>query len=94
MTIQTTIVPTIAPNLPVAGQEYDQSYFNQILNSFRLYFTTIDNFTRSSSKITYGTTSQRPAVGLVIGQNYFDTTLGYPIWYNGTKWVNSSGTVV
>lgn len=94
MTIQTTIVPTIAPNLPVAGQQYDQTYFNQILNSFRLYFTSIDNFTRAASKITYGTTSQRPAVGLVTGQQYFDTSLGIPIWYNGTKWVNASGTAV
>ena len=94
MTIQTTVIPTIAPNLPVAGQEYDQTYFNQILNSFRLYFTQIDNFTRASSKITYGTTSQRPALGLITGQQYFDTTLGIPIWYSGTKWVNASGTAV
>jgi hypothetical protein len=94
MTIKPTIVATIAPNLPVAGDTYDQTYFNQILNSFRLYFTSIDNFTRSSSVYRYGTTALRPAVGLTIGQQYFDTTLGIPVWYNGTKWVNASGTIV
>lgn len=40
-----------------------------------------------------GTTSQRvksPSTGL----QYFDTTLGKPIWYNGTKWVDATGTAV
>ena len=92
--IEPAIIPTKAPNLPVAGQEYDQSYFNQILNALRLYFVQIDNFTSVTATVRYGTTAQRPAVGQLIGQQYFDTTLGIPIWYNGTKWVNSSGTVV
>lgn len=41
---------------------------------------------------TNGTTAQRPTTPDT-GQMYFDTTLGYPIWYNGTDWVNASGTV-
>jgi hypothetical protein len=94
MSFDPTIIPTKAPNIPVAGVNYDQTYENQILNSFRLYFNQIDSFTRSISKVTYGTTANRPAVGLVTGQTYFDTTLGIPIWYNGTKWVNSSGASV
>ena len=28
------------------------------------------------------------------GEMFFDTTLGQPIWYNGTNWVNASGIVV
>jgi len=94
MSIQPTIVPTKSPNLPVARPEYDQISEDQFLNALRLYFTQIDNFTRASSTVRYGTTSQRPAVGLFTGQNYFDTTLGIPIWYNGTKWVNSAGSAV
>jgi hypothetical protein len=40
-----------------------------------------------------GTTAQRPAtVGL--GTMYFDTTLGIPIWWKGTVWVNASGVTV
>ena len=92
--IDPTVIPTKAPNLPVAGMTYDQSFENQILNALRLYFVQIDNFTRASSTVRYGTTSNRPAVDLVIGQQYFDTTLDIPIWYNGTKWVNASGAAV
>ena len=92
--INPTLIPTKAPNLPVAGMMYDQSFENQILNALRLYFTQIDNFTSATYTVRYGTTAQRPAVNLVIGQQYFDTTLGIPIWYNGSKWVNSSGASI
>lgn len=27
-----------------------------------------------------------------LGQMYFDTTLGKPVWYDGTKWVDATGT--
>ena len=43
-----------------------------------------------------GTTAQRP-VGSVMGQHYFDTSLatnGQLIIWNGTGWVNGSGTYV
>ena len=37
------------------------------------------------------TTANRPtATG--VGQIYFDTTLGRPIWWNGTTWVDATGT--
>ena len=41
----------------------------------------------------YGTTSERPITNS-IGCQYFDTTLSKPIWHNGTKWVDSLGTIV
>ena len=41
-----------------------------------------------------GATSTRPNAGLVIGQTFFDTTLDRPIWWNGTAWINASGTPV
>ena len=41
-----------------------------------------------------GTTAQRPTIGLIPGLQYYDTTLGIPIWYNGTVWKNASGTTV
>jgi len=40
-----------------------------------------------------GITGERPTV-TAIGYQYFDVTLGYPIWWNGTNWVNASGTTV
>ena len=41
---------------------------------------------------THGTSLNRPTTPDT-GQMFFDETLGYPIWYNGTAWVNASGTV-
>ena len=40
-----------------------------------------------------GATGARP-VGPVTGQRYFDTTLGIPIWYDGTNWVDATGSSV
>lgn len=39
-------------------------------------------------------TASRPTTDLVIGQCIFDTTLNKPIWYNGSNWVDSTGTTV
>ena len=40
-----------------------------------------------------GTTANRPAQKF-IGQPYFDTTLGYMIWANGSVWKDASGNTV
>lgn len=40
---------------------------------------------------TNGTTLKRPVTFLWVGRPYFDTTLGYPIWYDGTGWVDATG---
>lgn len=40
-----------------------------------------------------GTTANRPP-SPIIGQYYLDTTLGVPVWWNGTNWINSVGTPV
>lgn len=37
-----------------------------------------------------GTTTQRPG-SPILYQSYFDTTLGLPVWWTGTKWVNAAG---
>ncbi len=41
----------------------------------------------------YGTTAQRPDAP-AIGDSYLDTTLGYPIWWNGAAWVDATGATV
>ena len=38
--------------------------------------------------VASGTTEQRPTENLVVGQQYFDTTLGVPVYWNGTEWYN------
>jgi len=82
------------PNLQTAPQDYSQQFENQLLNQLRLYFNQLNNYTQATATPNYGTTVNRPTANQQIGQFYFDTTLGYPIWWNGTKWVNASGTAV
>jgi hypothetical protein len=88
------LIATKAPNLPIAPVDYTQQYQDQVLNALRLYFNQIDTFTLSSSVPDVGATTQRPVTNLLLGQQFFDTTLGYPIWWNGKAWVNASGTTV
>ena len=89
-----TLRPTKAPNLPITTDTYTKQYQDQLTNALRLYFNQIDNYTFASEIPASGPKTNRPTSNLQLGQSYFDTTLGYPIWYNGTKWVNSSGTIV
>lgn len=44
--------------------------------------------------IGIGTTAGRPSTFLTAGMQFFDTTLGKPIWYDGTNWVDATGTQV
>lgn len=37
-----------------------------------------------------GATASRPTSSIT-GQFYFDTTLGQPVWWSGSTWVDSSG---
>jgi hypothetical protein len=55
-------------------------------------FTTV--VSSNVNPLLTGTTAQRPVTGLVPGLQYYDTTLGIPIWYNGAVWKNASGTTV
>ncbi len=38
-----------------------------------------------------GKTTQRPTSS-VLGQQFFDTTLGYPVYWSGSTWVQYNGT--
>ena len=42
-----------------------------------------------------GVTENRPTEHLVVGQMYFDTTVGAPVFWNGTEWIqgNNGGSV-
>jgi hypothetical protein len=90
----TPLRPSKAPNLLVAPIVYDQRYVDQLNNALRLYFNQIDNFTQNVTVPPSGTTANRPTERLQVGEYYFDTTIGRPIWYNGTNWINAAGTVV
>jgi hypothetical protein len=89
-----SVRPSKAPNLLIAPVDYDQRYQDQLNNALRLYFNQIDTFTGFIAQPMYGITAERPAINLHVGQMFFDTTLGIPIWWDSTDWVNSSGTIV
>jgi len=90
----TPLRPPKAPNLLVAPIVYDQRYIDQLNNALRLYFNQIDNFTQNVTVPPSGPTANRPTERLEVGQYYFDTTIGRPIYWNGTNWINAAGTVV
>lgn len=39
-----------------------------------------------------GTTTQRPASS-VVGQRYLDTTIGRPIYWSGSAWIDGAGSI-
>jgi hypothetical protein len=88
-----TIKKFVAPALPTAPPEYDQRRDDQLNQNLRIYFNNLDNFLTVISTPQNGATADRPTQNLQVGQFYFDTTLGIPIWYDGTDWVDATGTV-
>lgn len=67
-----------------AGEAWSSSWANFFANVFQILFALQQS----------GTTALRPTKGLWIGRPYFDTTLGYPIWYTGSGWVDATGGAV
>jgi hypothetical protein len=89
-----TIKKFVAPALPSAPFEYDHRRDDQLNQNLRIYFNNLDAFLTAISTPQNGTTANRPTLNLQIGQFYYDTTLGIPIFWNGTVWKNASGTTV
>jgi hypothetical protein len=87
MTIKNIVLrPSKSPNLLVAPSVYSSQYQDQLNNALRLYFNQVDNFTQAIARPLSGVTGDRPVeniyVPLAVGQTYFDTTLGIPIFWN------------
>ena len=55
-----TLIPSKAPNLPIAPVEYAQQYQDQFNNALRLYFAQVDNFNGGLSGTTGGSFLQLP----------------------------------
>lgn len=67
----------------------------QPTRSWNSFFTKVRNWITADSQ--YGTTAQRPTIGLQPGNKYFDSTLGFPVYVksvNPVVWVRYDGTVV
>ena len=89
-----TIYNFRAPALPLPPDKYLQEQQDQFQNALRLYFNRLDDYNLLASVPAHGITAERPSTQLQIGQFYYDTTLGIPIWWNGTVWKNASGATV
>ena len=89
-----TIKKFVAPALPTAPIEYDHRRDDQLNQNLRIYFNNLDSFLVAISTPQFGITADRPAQNLQVGQQYYDTTLGIPVFWNGTVWKNASGTTV
>lgn len=64
------------------------------LKTVRIPLTTLTNYTQGA--VQSGPTGSRPT-SPALGQTFFDTTLGQPIWVvqvSPVIWVNASGTTV
>ena len=69
------------------------------INGFEIYPYKINRM-KNMAYVTVpiihsGATENRPTEHLVVGQMYFDTTLGAPVFWNGTQWIqgNNGGSV-
>jgi len=54
------LIPPAQPRLPVATEEYDPDYQNQLNNVLRLYFNQLDNYNRLFASATGGAFLQFP----------------------------------
>ena len=65
------------------------------MNGIRDFFGRVSN---ANNNPDFGVTAARPTAvpngALTVGQFYFDTTLGQPIWWDGTQWVDAAGVPV
>jgi hypothetical protein len=61
-------------------------------SEWRNFFGSVYNVCLASTMS--GTTANRPTKLLWTGRNYFDTTLGKPIWYKTAGWVDATGAAV
>lgn len=78
-------IPPISSALRV-----DKGGFAQWPAPWANWFTKAQAILFASSQS--GTTALRPTTALYVGRPYFDTTLGYPIWWDGSQFVDATGT--
>jgi hypothetical protein len=77
-----------------AGTEIEPtSYFSDLSISSLAINQTIRIKADGSYVHKASTTANRPA-SPTIGQEYFDTTLSIPIWWNGSSWKDAAGNTV
>lgn len=95
----------IGIRLGISGTSKGSMYYNNSADELRfataagspaslaIDMTTDDATFSSLVNLDTGATGARPTTKIT-GSMWFDTTLGTPIWYDGTNWIDAAGTTV
>lgn len=62
-------------------------------NKTKVINLNVDRIVLSGTWFDSGTTSNRPT-NVLVGFQYFDTTINKPIFYDGSKWIDATGATV
>lgn len=62
-------------------------------NKTKVINLNVDRIILSGTWFDSGTTSNRPT-NVLVGFQYFDTTINKPIFWDGTKWIDATGATV
>jgi hypothetical protein len=84
---------TVIEGLATGTEIEPTSYFSELSINSLLINQTVRIKTDGSYVHKANTTANRPA-SPTIGQEYFDTTLSMPIWWNGSNWKDAAGNTV
>lgn len=82
-------------NVTISGKVLDGSDTSVYKgDDYRIYTMGADYKLLTLCSFLSGASEARPTEGLPVGFMFYDTTLGKPIYWDGSKWVDSTGTVV
>lgn len=62
-------------------------------NKTKVINLNVDRIVLSGTRFDSGTTSNRPT-NVLVGFQYFDTTINKPIFWDGSKWIDATGATV
>lgn len=85
----------LEPNTNIIGTVGDL-YLKESVGYTNIYFKFFGTNTNTgwSKMMPFIKGSTEDRQGVELGVPYFDTTLGKPIWFNGSTWIDASGTPV
>lgn len=87
MTQQVNTLPTTA--VDELKRERNGNFTLNVIAGWRNFFNQILMICGALTQS--GTTTERPSTNLWLGRMYWDTDLAFPVWWNGTTWVDSLG---
>lgn len=89
-TMKLSIPEVYKADVVKAPEDFNMEIYFKPGNSLNI----MSNMTYETIPVIHsGPTEKRPTEHLVVGQQYFDTTLDMPVFWNGTKWVVNAADV-